>query len=857
MDNDKISGELDLTNCDKEPIHLLGRVQAFGFLIAVSSDWIVTHVSKNVGEFIGYEAQDMIGKPASAFIPPTCIHAVRNRLQFLSPGRGLEVIYGAELSGTDTRFDVSAHVILGSIIMEFEPASSQDGAATDIANVRSAIDKMVSLEDVERIYSQAVRFIKMILRFDRVMLYKFAADGTGEVVAETLRRGMEPFLKLRYPASDIPRQARALYIENPIRLIADVNDIGAVIVQSPVQESTLDLSGSRLRAVSPIHLEYLRNMGVGASMSISIIVEGELWGLIACHNEKPLTPNMRERNTALLFGQMLSHILQIRLSEKERSKDTLVAQLTADVAKTMASGLSAPELLKSSTISFMELLGADGYAVVQDGIVSSGGSVPEQSDILAICESLNSLPNREVFTTHSLGSILTPFYRFAHLASGLLAIPISRSPRDYIMFFRKELVQEVRWAGNPDKPVSYGPNGARLTPRKSFEAWQTTVRGESEHWTQADRRAATQLRIMLLEIVLRLTDEAGRERKLANERQEVLIAELNHRVKNILGLVRGLISQSNSGVDTTADFVRKLDSRVHALARAHDQITQVNWGPVSFRQLISLEAESYLLDKKNRVRVNGANALLTPQAYSSIALVMHEMITNSAKYGAVSDRRGEVEIELAFDFENNLTIAWTESGGPAVKAPKRRGFGSTIIERTIPFELKGKAEIAYNPKGVQATFWIPAIHVIAGVSSGNADQAERRTIVTGLELPRSVLVVEDNLLIAMDAEDIFRSLGAEEVRVVGSVQAALLELASNDGLPVEFALLDVNLGNETSHEVARQLKRSDIQFVFATGYGENAKMPEDLSGARFIGKPYDKDAISALFASATGSLNPD
>lgn len=836
---------VDLTNCDREPIHLLGRVQKFGFLLAVSPDWVISHLSENVRDFLGVGAAPLIGKPSDALLPPETIHTIRNQLQFLNPQRGVEVIYDLKLIGTESRFDASVHRLDDTVIIEFEPATPVEGAASDMANVRNAIDRMADLPSLAAVYNHTVRFVKVITGFDRVMLYKFGADDTGEVIAEAKRHDLDPFLNLRYPASDIPKQARALYIENPIRLIADVMDNGAPILT--VNGEVLDLSGSRLRSVSPIHLEYLRNMNVGASMSISVIVNGALWGLIACHHGNSHVPSMRLRNTALLFGHMLSLVLQTRFAAEERANDAVVSRLTTHISRTLSKETTTPELLRSSAESFAEILGADGYAVVQERKVVTGGATPDEKDVLALADRLNALPGNAVYASHALAGFMAEAAGFADKAAGVLSIPISRSPRDYLLFFRAELVQQVNWAGDPEKPVSFGPNGARLTPRKSFETWQTTVRGQSAPWSAADIRAASQLRVMLLEVVLRLTEEAGRERKRANEKQELLIAELNHRVRNILGLVRGLIAQTSAGTISTEELVGKLDSRVQALARAHDQITRHHWAPAALETLIRTEAESYLLDKKARVETSGDNVLLTAKAYASVALVIHELMTNSAKYGALSSEGGKVRINWTLGDDQSLKIEWREVGGPPVQAPERRGFGSTIIERAIPFELSGRAEMSYLLEGVTGRFWLPAEHVVIEEDAATpAPAAPKVSRTEAFQPPQSVLIVEDNLMIAMDAEVIFEQLGSGETAVAPTAAAAMDMIGRRDS-PFAFALLDINLGNETSFEVARALKRDGVPFLFASGYGDSLTMPEDLEDIRILSKPYDKDMIKALF----------
>ncbi len=843
-----MANDVDLANCDMEPIHLLGRVQTFGYLLAVDNEWMISWVSENISEIAQQPAAALLGQSAEALLSRDAIHSIRNRLQFLRPRRGVEVVYGIRLHTVETVFDVSVHVSAGQIVMEFEPADPLDTVANDISNVRTAIDQIADLPSMAAVFKQTVRFVKLVLGFDRVMLYQFQHDGSGEVVAEALRHGKEPFLGLRYPATDIPRQARALYVENPIRLIADVSDDGVPVVgrSTGSDGEVLDLSGSRLRSVSPIHLEYLRNMGVGASMSISIIVNSQLWGLIACHHDTPHRPSTSQRSSALLFGQMLSLIIQMRESAEEKASDAQVVDITTRISRDVVAGAAVFDVLMSSAGGFMDLLKADGYAVVQQNVVVAEGSTPSHMDILRISSLLNGLPGNKVFETDHLVSFMPEAGAFADVASGVLSVPISRSPRDYVLFFRKEQARHVKWAGNPEKVVSMGPQG-RLTPRKSFEAWHETVLCRSTPWLLHDIRIAVQLRIMLLEIVLSLTEEAGREKKVAAERQELLIAELNHRVRNILGLVRGLISQTNGGGDTTAEFVRKLDSRVQSLARAHDHITRQNWSAVSLRQLLQTEAESYLLDRKDRLILTGPNILLLPQAYSSMALVMHEMLTNSAKYGAISDRSGRVEVTLSICDAGSLVIDWREIGGPRVAPPKRRGFGSTIVERTIPFELGGETEIIYDPSGVRAQFRLPKKHFIIDALGFSEAVDGGEMPPAAFEPPASVLIVEDNLIIGLEAEEIFQSLGCVDVVVVPTVQMAL-QTIERSTRPFDFALLDINLGAETSFPIARRLREQTVPFAFASGYGDGALIPDDLRDETNIGKPYDTDVIKALLA---------
>ncbi|MGB0904932.1 MAG: HWE histidine kinase domain-containing protein, partial [Mangrovicoccus sp.] len=435
---------------------------------------------------------------------------------------------------------------------------------------------------------------------------------------------------------------------------------------------------------------------------------------------------------------------------------------------------------------------------------------------------------------------------FADRAVGLMALPISRTPRDYIVFFRREVQQMVTWAGSPEKPVETGPNGIRLTPRKSFEAWKQVVTGRSDPWKPNERRVAESLRVTLLEVVLKLSDEANSMRKRAQDQQELLIAELNHRVRNILNLIQGLVSQGRGGAMTIDDYCTVLDARITALARAHDQLTRKDWGWVSLEKLIRTEATAFLQQKSNRILLDLEPVELSPNAFTAMALVIHELVTNSAKYGALSDQRGAVRLTGAFTSDGSYNLHWAEQDGPPVQMPSRKGFGMTIIERTIPFELKGTAQIDFHLTGVQTQFSIPTKFVrLSAPEVTPAEETRPMHPQTELKLSGSVLVVEDNMIIALDASDILSDLGASEVLVAATVAQAERYFQDNE---IRFALLDVNLGSETSRSLAQHCIAQKIPYALATGYGGDPGLENEFPDAIIVSKPYGIDDIRTVLS---------
>ncbi|CCW18515.1 Phytochrome, two-component sensor histidine kinase [Sphingobium indicum BiD32] len=825
---------VNLTNCDREPIHVLGTVQPFGFLIALTADWLVSRVSDNSAAFIGLSPDDMLGKPVSALFDGEAIHTLRNRITLLRGPDSVERIFSLPLMAGGTPFDVAVHFSGQLVVIEAEPASADEMEAS--STVRAMVARLAQADGMTAFLRDGARQVRALTGFDRVMVYRFADGGDGEVVAEALRPGIDSFFGLHYPASDIPVQARALYLRNIFRVIADVQAVPVPVV--PTLDPTgaaLDMSLCLTRAVSPIHIEYLHNMGVGASLSISIIVEGRLWGLFACHHYAPRLPTFAQRSAAELFGQIFSMMLESR----ERAETAAYEGKARQVADRLMSAVAQDHDLLSNArwlgdIIF-DTIPADGVGVYIDGQISFSGLTPDEAAFAGIVSMLNRVAASQVYTTDTLSRVLPEAATYADRAAGLLAIPLSRRPRDYVVLFRAEQLRAVRWAGNQEKHIEYGPNGPRLTPRKSFEEWSELVKGTALPFAPAQMRVAEALRTALLEVVLRLSDSADAERQRAHEKQELLIAELNHRVRNILALIRGLLSQTRSSTGTVEEFIGTLESRIHALARAHDQITADRWSPARLYDLIEVEAGAYLGERRDRVRLSGPNVLLTPGCFTVMALVIHEMLTNAAKYGALSDN-GTVAIDWRVDQDGSLMIDWTESGGPAVVAPTRRGFGSTVVERSIPYDLGGHAEIHYRLAGIVAHFCIPSAHVVSVLPDAVCTERALPVASPTPELlkGRHVLLVEDNMIIAMDGEDALRDLGAD-VTTAASVARAREAILLH---PIDLAVLDFNLGAETSMPVADLLAEQDIPFLFATGYGDGLELPDRFAGVTLVKKPY-------------------
>lgn len=812
----------------------------------MANDWTVVRASENIEAFFKVKPEKLLGSRIDSWITKDALHEIRNRMAIIVSTGG-ERLFNIKLVAGLPPVDLSIHFQGDTLIIEGE--LSQKAERMEAASmVRAMVARLVKAPNLGKFHQDAARQVLAITGFDRIMIYRFDDDGHGEVIAESTRAGMESFLGLHYPASDIPQQARALYLRNPFRIIADVH-APTMALLPPVDSvtPTLDLSMSVSRAVSPVHVEYLKNMGVGASLSISIIVEERLWGLIACHANTARLPSFVMRTASELFGAMYSMKLESRL-RRGSAEDEQKARELADQLITMIAGdetlMENAHWLQDMT---RDMIDCDGVAIYRGGTVFLHGATPPEDQVRALTHHLNATSPSRVFVTDDLAAIHAPCKDTADRAAGMLSIPISRVPRDYILLFRQERMKEVKWGGDPAKVVEQSEDGLRMSPRKSFAAFAQLVRGKAPPFSDREQRIGEAIRQALIEVILRYSDGASDERRRASERQELLIAELNHRVRNILALIRSLVTQTGQSASDIAGYVTSLSGRVQALARAHERITRQSWGPADLKGLFEDEFAAHD-GALGRLTLTGPEVQLHAQAISTMALVVHELVTNSCKHGALSST-GRVDVSLEVVDGEGVYIRWKEIGGPAVIAPTRRGFGSVIVERTVPFDLQGTAKVRFLMAGLEAEFFIPHHHVFVPPKIVQKDAKPSATEHLPISVDISdqplsgahVLLVEDNMIIALEAEDMLRALGATHVAMAATLNEANLLVGQHS---FQFAMLDINVGRGTSFDLATTLKKEGTPFIFATGYGDELALERRDGNEIIIQKPYEREHLA-------------
>ncbi len=853
---------VDLTNCDREPIHIPGAILPHGAMLVLECETLrVLQAAGDLAGLLGKPLADQLDRPIDKVFSidqVNRLHALCKETDLVKPRHLLDPLFRVV---TDRPLDASAHRVDGNLVIEFEAAEMGDPFAADpLAAVQIMIDGFGEATSLYALCQMATASVRRVAQYDRVMIYRFMADGSGWVIAESRASELAPFLDLHYPAADIPQQARALYLKSWLRLITQVDYDPALLTPTlnPRTGKPLDMSFAILRDVSPIHREYLRNMGIDASMSISIIVAGKLWGLIACHHNSPRLLPRHLRAVCELFGSMFS----LQLEARERSEQfearlasrKILQELMLNLAgvEDYAYGLTqqTPNLLDYIHGGDIALDGSrgGGVAVRVEGDITFLGTTPNREQITALTDWLTSYMTETegVFATDRLSEIYPAAKAFANVASGLLVIAVSRDPSDFILWFRPELVETALWAGDPAKPVTTGSDGDRLSPRKSFEVWKHTVRNRALPWSAAETDSAFDLRVSLLQVVLRRIEAASLERAKAHERDKLLMAELDHRVKNTLANIQALVTQSSRSAESLTLFVEGLDKRIHSMAKAHSLLTQSRWEGVSVDGLLREELDAYS-PVPGVVSLDGADAVLTPKSALALSLALHELATNAAKFGSLTEVAGRVAVTWHIRDDGGLGLSWTESDGPHVAPPTRRGFGSSLIERALAMETGGRATIHYNPSGVVCDIVLPKSSLVKlNTPPPNTAETKLPSIGSGSKtLPANpkILIVEDSYFVMTEYESLFIQLGW---RMVGPATRLDQALALARSEVFDAALLDVNLHGEMSWEIADVLKVRQIPFAFCTGYDQSTILPDHLVGTPVLEKPFRRADVERV-----------
>jgi two-component system, chemotaxis family, sensor kinase Cph1 len=506
--------DINLTSLKQPPIHILTEIQSYGVLLVLQEpDWRVLQCSRNTARMLDIPPEDILGMTLEDILDSYQVDQIKvgvtqKNLDLINPSK----VWVRKKNNDYEVFDAVFHRNAdGFLILELEPAQSNENIPflSFYHLAKASIHDLKSHASLNDFFQVIVREVRKVTECDRVMLYKFDDDGHGEVVAEDKREYMESFMGLHYPESDIPQPARKMFLSNWIRVIPDAQAEPVELYPNlnPITQQPIDLTLSILRSPYSCHREYLHNMGVGASLTISLMKDQKLWGLIACHHRTPKLVPYELRKACEFLGRVIFSEISTREEEADYNYRMKVVNVQSTLIEQISDSEHFVEALVQGEPNLLDLVNASGAAVCFNGQWTTLGRTPPEIELNYLVQWLSKNSEGEIFQTHSLSQLYSDAERFKDVASGLLAIPISK--RSYVLWFRPEVIQTVNWGGDPHHAyeLQQADQQYRLCPRKSFELWKETVRLKSLPWKTIEQRAALELRKAIINIVLRQAEE--------------------------------------------------------------------------------------------------------------------------------------------------------------------------------------------------------------------------------------------------------------------------------------------------------------------------------------------------------------
>ncbi|RYF21100.1 MAG: GAF domain-containing protein [Flavobacteriales bacterium] len=696
-----------LETCDNEPIHIPGSIQNHGFLIALDQQLVVRYCSENITLFANISASSALGLALGE------IDALKN-----GTAQDLEAIIrftsqrdlptgqnGFAYQLNQHSFNVIVHLHNDYYIVDFEPA--QSNLAHDIQSlVGRSLSEILSDKKIDTLLDNVANQIKKIIGYDRVMVYKFHEDGHGEVVAEAKSDVLESWLGLHYPATDIPKQARELYKINLVRLIADVNSVPSAILTHAVAGSAipLDLTHSTLRAVSPMHIQYLKNMGVASSFSVSILDRDSLWGLIACHNYTPKFINFRERESAKLVGQVLSSAISFREQEEDQQHATEHRQAIETITRYLLRNTQVQDALINQEATIKDVLKCGGAALYFENKLDVTGNVPDNAFIHKLVDWLGDKTYEDgYYMTNKLIDDFPLAGKYKFTVSGLLACRLGKDLKEYMLWFRPEQKSLVKWAGNPDKIAQKDETGImHISPRNSFEAWAQTVELSAVSWKKHELEAAMALRDEVNYAISRKANElrvVNEKLRVAYEELDTFSYTISHDLKNPLATIKSysqLIKRGDRSIDQIKMMAERIEAGTQKMQLMIDEVlayskvgqTQIQKHEIDMRKLledlrddllVASDRSDLIIEIKETPEIIG-DQLMVLQVFSNV-------VGNAVKYSSKADRP-------------KVTIAGTKGDTEIVYAISDNGIGIAKAEHETIFELFSRASAG---KGFEGT----------------------------------------------------------------------------------------------------------------------------------------------------------
>lgn len=675
-----------LTNCDREPIHIPQSIQPHGLLMVLAeADLTIVQVSANSLDILGVEPLDLLDRPLADFIGSDRVIDIANCLECDFENINPLTISFVRAGSAALDFNGIFHrAISGEIVLELELLL--DKTNRDFFQfyhqIKNTLTKIQTTPNLSELCNLIVQEIRQITGFDRVMVYRFSELG-GVVIAESKQDHLDAFLGLHYPDSDIPKQAKHLYTLNWLRLIPDVDYQPIALLANDNMPTPLDMSHCNLRSVSPIHIEYLKNMEVTASMSVSLIQQQKLWGLISCHHSSPKFIPYDVRTICEFLGQLMSTELANKEANENLDYKLQLKNIQGQFVERLSKSNDFVQELIADPEALLQLTGAMGAAICDNEEITLIGKTPQLDQLRPLLTWIPQQFNQDIFVTDALSHLYPQAEEYKATAGGLLAMAISKTQQLYVLWFRPEIAQTVTWAGNPEKPKRIEEEDGSVTifPRQSFDAWQEIVDGRSLTWLDCEVAGASELRHAIVDIVLRQSEDLALinvELERSNSELDAFAYIASHDLKEPLRGIHNyatflledysdlLQGDGAEKLNTLVRLTKKMESLIESLLKfSHLGRQELHMSPIALDHRLENITELFGMNPQwENCQIRIPRSL--PTVLGDCVLleeVFTNLISNAFKYNDQSEKWAEIGwIEANSQNPDFVTISVRDNG---------------------------------------------------------------------------------------------------------------------------------------------------------------------------------------------------